>query len=169
MVNDITALAGDAAAPEVVRAAGAGVVLMHMRGEPATMQRLPRYADAALDVYDFLAARLAACQAAGIGRADIAVDPGIGFGKTVAHNLRILSRLALFRGLGCPLVLGVSRKSFIGRVTASAAAGERLGGSLAAGLAGVMRGAQVLRVHDVAATRQALDIWSAIEEAPEAE
>lgn len=162
IVNDVTALAGDPAAPRVAAGAGASVVLMHMQGEPGTMQDDPRYADAALDVFDYLRARVAACEAAGIPRDRIAVDPGIGFGKTVRHNLRILGRLDIFLGLGCPVVLGVSRKSFIGRLSRGEPPAERLAGSLAAALAGVARGAHILRVHDVAETRQALVVWRAI-------
>ncbi len=162
IINDVTALAGDRDSLETAARTGASVILMHMQGEPSTMQKDPRYGDAALDVYDYLWGRIAACEAAGFDRARIAIDPGIGFGKTVEHNLRILSRLALFRGLGCALVLGVSRKSFIARLSHGAPVGERLGGSLAAALAGTLRGANILRVHDVAETRQALDVWQAI-------
>ena len=165
VVNDVTALTGDAGSLEAVAGTEADVVLMHMQGQPATMQQDPHYADAALDVYDFLAARIAACEAAGIGRRRIAIDPGIGFGKAIEHNLRILSRLALFRGLGCGVVVGLSRKSFMNRLTRTVAAADRLGGSIAGGLAAVFRGAHILRVHDVAETRQALDIWQAIEAA----
>ena len=166
IVNDVTALSGEADSLAVAAEAGAAVVLMHMKGEPATMQTAPAYADAALDVYDYLAERIAACEAAGIARPRIAVDPGIGFGKTLAHNLRILSRLALFRGLGCAVAFGVSRKSFIARLSRNAPVGERLAGSLAASLAGMARGAHILRVHDVAETRQALDVWEAIDGPP---
>jgi dihydropteroate synthase len=138
---------------------------MHMQGEPRTMQADPRYDCAPLDVYDFLADRIAACEAAGIRRADIAVDPGIGFGKTPAHNLQIIARLSVLAGLGCAVVLGVSRKSFIGRLSRGAPAGQRLGGSLAAALTGVAQGAHILRVHDVAETSQALTLWGAIQKA----
>ncbi len=170
IVNDVTALAGDPASLEVAAGSGAAVVLMHMLGEPGTMQRDPRYDDAALDIYDYLAARVAACEAAGIARGRLAVDPGIGFGKTVAHNLEILDQLALYHGLGCPLVLGVSRKSFIAKLSRGEAPKARLAGSLAAALAGLARGVQILRVHDVEETRQAIAVWSAIEgAAPAAE
>ena len=164
IVNDITALAGDADSLGVVAASRAAVVLMHMQGMPETMQDDPRYEHAALDVYDELAARVAACTAAGIEFQRIAVDPGIGFGKTLDDNLEILNRLALFRGLGCAVLLGASRKSFLGGLAAGAPATARLAGSLAAGLAAVARGANILRVHDVAETRQALDVWEAIGE-----
>lgn len=161
-VNDVTALTGDCEALAVVAAAAAPVVLMHMRGEPRSMQHDPRYHDAALDIYDYLAERVAACAAAGIPRARIAVDPGIGFGKNDQHNLRILAHLAVLHGLGCPILLGVSRKSFIGRLSRGEAPKARLPGSLAAALAGLAQGAQIIRVHDVAETRQAIAIWQAI-------
>jgi dihydropteroate synthase len=135
---------------------------MHMRGEPRSMQADPTYDDAALDVFDGLAARIAACEAAGIDRARIVVDPGIGFGKTVHHNLEILEQLAVYHGLGCVLLLGASRKSFIARVSGEAPPKERVPGSLAAALAGLERGVQILRVHDVAETVQAVKVWRAI-------
>jgi dihydropteroate synthase len=161
-VNDVTALTGDPQALGTVAQAQAPAVLMHMQGEPRFMQVDPHYDDAALDVYDYLAARVAACEAAGLQRSQIAVDPGIGFGKNDGHNLRLLDHLALFHGLGCPILLGVSRKSFIGRLSRDEAPKERLPGSLAAALAGLARGAQILRVHDVPETRQAVAIWQAI-------
>ena len=167
IINDVTALAGDPESLALAARQQVAVVLMHMLGEPRTMQRQPRYDDAPLDVYDFLAARVAACVAAGIPPARIAVDPGIGFGKALAHNLCILGHLAVLHGLGCAVVLGVSRKSFIGRAAGSGPAVEaakaRLPGSLAGALAGVARGAQIIRAHDVAETVQALALWTAIE------
>jgi dihydropteroate synthase len=165
IVNDVTALAGDPASLSVVAGSEAAVVLMHMQGEPRTMQQDPTYRDAPLDIYDFFAARLAACTAAGIDPARIALDPGIGFGKRDPHNLAILAELALYHGLGCVLLLGVSRKSFIGRLSRGEDASYRLAGSLAAALAGLERGVQILRVHDVAETAQALAIWQAIADA----
>ena len=135
---------------------------MHMQGEPQTMQRDPSYDDAALDIFDYLAQRIAACEAAGIDRARLAVDPGIGFGKTVAHNLEILDQMALYHGLGCPLLLGVSRKTFIAKLSCGESPKERLAGSLAAALAGLARGVQIFRVHDVSDTRQAIAVWDAI-------
>jgi len=162
IVNDVTALAGDSESLSVVAASGAAVVLMHMQGEPRTMQQDPTYRDAPLDIYDFFAARLAVCAAAGIDPARIALDPGIGFGKHDPHNLAILADLALYHGLGCALLLGASRKSFIGRLSRGEDAGHRLAGSLAAALTGLERGVQILRVHDVAETAQALAIWQAI-------
>ena len=166
-INDVTALEGDPDSLALAAERAAPVVLMHMRGEPGTMQADPRYDDAALDIYDYLERRVAACAAAGIARADIAVDPGIGFGKTTAHNLEILDQMALYQGLGCAVVLGVSRKGFIGKLSPGKLSGgeapkERLPGSLAAALAGVERGVQILRVHDVAETFQAMVLWRAI-------
>jgi len=163
IINDVTALAGDAESLALAARRQASVILMHMQGEPRTMQQAPRYDDAPLDVFDFLSGRVAACVAAGIPPARIAVDPGIGFGKALAHNLRLLDHLAVLHGLGCALVLGVSRKAFIGRLAGVEAAKDRLPGSLAAALAGIARGAQVIRAHDVPETVQALAIWAAIE------
>jgi dihydropteroate synthase len=162
IVNDITALTGDARSLPLVAARGASVVLMHMQGEPRTMQLAPRYRNAARDIHGWLSARLEACIAAGIPRERIALDPGIGFGKTLEHNLSVLAQLSLYRPLGCALLIGVSRKSFIARLSADATVQDRLPGSLAAGLAAAARGANILRVHDVEATMQALNVWSAI-------
>ncbi len=162
IVNDVTALTGEPDSLSVVADSGAAVVLMHMQGEPRTMQQDPTYRDAPLDIYDFFAVRLAACAAAGIAPARIALDPGIGFGKRDPHNLAILADLALYHGLGCALLLGASRKSFIGRLSRGEDADHRLAGSLAAALAGLDRGAQIIRVHDVAETAQAVAIWRAI-------
>ncbi len=167
IVNDVTALTGDPESLGVVAQSDAALVLMHMRGTPQTMQAAASYVDVATEIYDYLQGRLEACLKAGIGRDRIALDPGIGFGKTVAHNLEILDRLALYHGLGCALLLGVSRKSFIGRLSAGEAPKARLPGSLAAALAGLARGVQILRVHDVAETAQALRIWEAIGAAAE--
>ncbi len=162
IINDVTALAGDPDSLALAAERGVPVVLMHMQGEPGSMQAAPRYDDAALDIYDYLEGRVAACEAAGIARADIAVDPGIGFGKTVTHNLEVLDQMALYQSLGCAVVLGVSRKGFIGKLSRGAAPKARLPGSLAAALAGVARGVQILRVHDVAETSQAMALWRAI-------
>ena len=166
IVNDISALSHDPRARPVAARHGAWVVLSHMQGTPETMQREPRYEDASLDVFDSLAARMSAAEASGIPRARIIVDPGIGFGKTARHNLEILRDIALFHGLGCPLLVGASRKSFIGRLSAGEEPKARLPGSLAAGLHALGEGAHILRVHDVAETRQALAIWRGIR-APE--
>ncbi len=161
-INDVTALEGDPDSLALAAGRSVPVVLMHMQGEPGTMQADPRYDDAALEVYDYLEGRVAACVAAGLARADIAVDPGIGFGKTVTHNLEILDRMALYQGLGCAVVLGVSRKGFIGKLSRGEAPKARLPGSLAAALSGLDRGVQILRVHDVTETAQALALWCAI-------
>jgi dihydropteroate synthase len=161
IINDVSAFRGDAESLSVAARSGAAVVLMHMAGDPRTMQHAPRYEDVALDVFDFLEERIADCVAAAIPRANIVVDPGIGFGKTDRHNRALLARLAMFHGTGCGIVLGASRKSFIGRLGGGAAK-ERLGGSLAAALWAASRGAQIIRVHDVAETRQALAIQEAI-------
>jgi len=161
IINDVGALIG-AGSLAVAAKRGASVVLMHMAGDPRTMQVDPRYDDPALDVLDFLEARIAACESAGIPRERIAVDPGIGFGKKDPHNLALLARLTLFHGTGCAVMLGASRKSFITRLGGSGATGERLGGSLAAALWAASQGVQLLRVHDVAETRQALAIRAAI-------
>ncbi|CAA7620895.1 Dihydropteroate synthase [Candidatus Terasakiella magnetica] len=163
IINDVTALAGDPDAVAVAAESGADLCLMHMQGDdPRTMQADPRYACAPLDVYDGLAERLAVCAAAGIDRARIAVDPGIGFGKTPEHNAQILGTLALLHGLGCAILLGVSRKSFVARLSRGEEAKDRFPGTLAAELAGLDAGVQILRVHDVPETAQAIRIWSAM-------
>ena len=162
IVNDITALTGDPASLDLLARSQASVVLMHMRGEPRSMQADPVYEDAPREIRDYLAGRVAACRAAGIPPARIAVDPGIGFGKNDKHNMALLRELAMLHELGVALLLGVSRKSFIGRLSRGEAPKDRLAGSLAAGLAGLDRGAQILRVHDVAETRQAIAIWQAL-------
>ncbi len=164
IVNDITALTGDADSLSVVAETGAAVVLMHMQGEPATMQKAPHYEDALTEIEEYLAARVAACRAAGIPFERLAVDPGIGFGKRPQHNLELLAGVARFRELPTAVLIGVSRKSFIGMLSRGETAADRLPGSLAAALAAVERGADILRVHDVAETRQALTIWQAIAE-----
>jgi dihydropteroate synthase len=135
---------------------------MHAQGDPQTMQDDPRYEDVLLDVYDFLAARRDAAEAAGVPRERLLLDPGIGFGKTLAHNLHLLGRLSLFHALGAAVMLGVSRKRFIGTLSGVARAADRVAGSLAANLAGLDHGMQVLRVHDVAETAQAARVWHAI-------
>ncbi|MCO8146235.1 dihydropteroate synthase [Rhodovulum tesquicola] len=168
MLNDVAALGFDPALAGVVAGAGVPVCLMHAQGDPATMQDDPRYDDVLLDVYDFLAARIAAAEEAGIPRARIVVDPGIGFGKTVAHNLALIRGLSLFHGLGCPILLGASRKRFIGALGGAERADRRGPGSLAVALAGIAQGVQILRVHDVAETRQAMRLDGALKEYGEA-
>ena len=159
-VNDVSALTYDRDLAGVVAAAAGPLILMHAQGAPATMQDDPRYDDVLLDVYDALAARVAVAEAAGIARNRIVIDPGIGFGKTVAHNLALVRGVSLFHGLGLPVMLGASRKRFVGTVGGDADA--RMPGSIAVALAGVAQGVQMLRVHDVGATRQALALWQAV-------
>jgi dihydropteroate synthase len=162
MINDVSALRGAGALEAIAGApAPVAVCLMHMRGEPETMQQNVAYADVLTEVRDFLAARAAACEAAGIGRERIVVDPGFGFGKTVEHNLDLLRGLPELVRLGYPVLVGLSRKSTIGALT-GAAAGERLAGSVAAALAAVARGAKIVRVHDVRETVDALKVWNAV-------
>jgi dihydropteroate synthase len=168
LVNDVTALRHDPEMARVVVDSGCPVVLMHSIASPATMQDDPQYGDVLLDVYDALRARVAAAEAAGIARDRIAIDPGIGFGKTLAHNLTLLARLSLFHDFGLPVLLGASRKRFIGTLTAEAEAARRMPGSLAVALHGVAKGVQMIRVHDVAETRQALSLWQAVTRGVEA-
>jgi dihydropteroate synthase len=160
MINDIFALRRPGAL-EAVAASGCAVCLMHMRGEPPTMQRRPEYADVVGEARDFLAARLAAALAAGIGRDRVALDPGFGFGKTLAHNLTLLSRLDEIACDGLPILAGISRKSMLGALTGRPV-NQRLGASVAAALIAAQHGARILRVHDVAETRDALRVWEAV-------
>jgi dihydropteroate synthase len=167
LINDVAALGHGRDALPAAAGTGLPVVLMHAQGDPRTMQLDPRYDDVVLDVYDWLAARVAACEAAGIPRERIVVDPGIGFGKTLQHNLALIGSLSVLHGLGCPILLGASRKSFIGRLVGGSGgvvppADQRVPGSVAAALLGAAQGVQILRVHDVAATRQALAVWEAV-------
>ena len=162
IVNDVSALAHDPASASLVAARGCPVVLMHMRGQPETMAGLGQYADVAAEVAAELAGRVAVAEAAGISRTAIALDPGIGFAKGTAENLDLLARLGVLLGLGFPLVVGVSRKGFIGRISGEAEPQHRFAGSIAAGLAACLAGAAVLRVHDVAETVQAVRLWRAI-------
>jgi dihydropteroate synthase len=160
LINDVSALLWDDRAPRVAAAAGCPVVLMHHLGTPETMQQDPRYdGPVLLEVYDWLEARIAAAEAAGVARDRLIVDPGIGFGKTLQHNLQLLNGLGLLHALGCPLLLGASRKRMIGALTGEAPADARLPGSLALALHGAARGVQLLRVHDVPETVQALRVW----------
>jgi dihydropteroate synthase len=159
IVNDVSALSWDDRAAELVAARGCPVVLMHHQGDPATMQVDPRYEDVLIEVYDWLAGRIAAAEAAGIDRARIIVDPGIGFGKTLRHNLALLNGLALFHGLGCAVMLGASRKRTIGALSNEAPVDQRLGGSVALSVLAAAQGVQLHRVHDVFETVQALRVW----------
>ena len=156
MINDVTALRHDPQATETARALELPVMLMHSAGDPKTMQENPAYDDVALDVFDALGERVARCVEAGIVREAIVIDPGIGFGKTFAHNHEILRNLTLFHGLGLRLALGVSRKAFIGALSGEKEAGKRVAGSVAAALVGAAQGVHIFRVHDVAETVQAL-------------
>jgi dihydropteroate synthase len=160
VVNDITAMRGDPAMPRVVADAGAAVVLMHMQGTPRTMQKNPTYADVLTDVYDALASRIDAAVAAGIDRDRIAVDPGIGFGKTLEHNLLLLRGLGRFATLGCAVLIGTSRKGFLGTLTGRDVARRDVASAVSA-LAAILAGASVARVHDVAAAADALRVWRA--------
>lgn len=165
ILNDVSALTHDPAMPRIAPAFER-VCLMHALGDPQTMQADPRYGHVLLDIHDYLAERVAAAEALGIGRARLYVDPGIGFGKRLAHNLALIDGLALFHTLGAPVLLGVSRKRFIGTLAAptgtGAVADDRAAGSVAAGLKGLDAGAAMLRVHDVAETAQAVAVWRAL-------
>ncbi len=159
LVNDVSALTWDPQSADVVAASGVPVVLMHHQGDPQTMQDSPRYDDVLVEVYLWLEERIVAAESAGISRDKILVDPGIGFGKSVAHNLELMNGLALLHGLGCPIVLGASRKRMIGALANEAPADQRLPGSLALSLKAADQGAQIVRVHDVPETVQALKVW----------
>jgi dihydropteroate synthase len=162
IINDVSGLAYDAASAPLLAARGCPVVLMHMRGVPATMQRLTAYDNVAIDVTGELAASLDAALAAGIRRDRIALDPGIGFAKAAGQNEALLARLGVLLNLGCPLVVGLSRKGFIGRLSGEGEPGRRGPGSLAAGLMAMLFGASVLRVHDIAETIQAIRVWQGL-------
>jgi dihydropteroate synthase len=160
MINDVRALRAPGAL-EAAAASGCAVCLMHMQGEPGTMQAAPAYADVVEEVYGFLAGRIEACVAAGIGTARIVIDPGFGFGKTLAHNLLLMQRLERFTGLGVPVLVGVSRKSMLGAVTGRPV-DQRLAGGLALAALAVWAGARIIRSHDVAATLDAARMTAAV-------
>ena len=162
IVNDVSALTYDPDLATVTAAAGAPVCLMHAQGTPQTMQADPRYDDVLIDVYDGLARRMDFAVARGIDPAQIITDPGIGFGKTMAHNLTLLQGLSLFHSLGAPILLGASRKRFIGTLSGVEDADKRMPGSIAVALMAAGQGAQIVRVHDVAETVQALALWRAL-------
>lgn len=162
LVNDVYAFTHDPDLARVAAQAGAPVCLMHAQGDPQVMQDNPHYDDVLLDVYDFLEQRVAVAEAAGIPRDRIVLDPGIGFGKTQAHNLALLRRVSLFHALGCALLLGVSRKGFIGRIGNASEPRERVHGSVAVALAGIAQGVQITRVHDIKETKQAVALWQAV-------
>lgn len=161
LINDIAALLAPGAI-EAVAGTDAAVCLMHMRGEPRTMQADPHYDDVVVEVRDFLMQRVAACEAAGIARQRIVIDPGFGFGKTLGHNLALLKHMDRFVATGVPVLAGMSRKSMLGLITGKPV-GERVPAGIAAALLAVQRGARIVRVHDVAATRDALAVWQALE------
>jgi dihydropteroate synthase len=159
MINDVSALTYDDRSAGVIAAAGVPAILMHHQGPPDVMQDNPRYDDVLVEVYLWLEQRIAAGQAAGVARDKILVDPGFGFGKNVAHNLELMNGLALLHSLGCPVVVGASRKRTIGALSGEAPADRRLGGSIAFALKAAEQGAQLVRVHDVVETVQAVRIW----------
>ena len=161
IINDVSALSHDPRSLEVAAASGLPVILMHAQGDPKTMNDDPQYDDVVLDVYDYLESRVQACVAAGIPKSRIVVDPGIGFGKHLKHNVAVMAGLPLYHGLGVPILLGASRKKMIGQIGQVESAKERVPGSLACAIAGAAAGVQLFRVHDVKETRQALDVWRA--------
>jgi dihydropteroate synthase len=165
VVNDVSALLYDDRALEVVARAGCPVVLMHAADPKHGAKRRGAYRDVLIEVYDWLEARVEAAVAAGVDRAKIVIDPGIGFGKTLADNLALMNGLALFHGLGCPILLGASRKRIVGALANEAPAEARLGGSLALALKGAALGVQLLRVHDVFESVQALRVWRGMQDA----
>lgn len=161
LINDINALQAPGAL-EALAASTAGACLMHMQGEPRTMQANPHYADVTGEVHDFLAMRVVVCAAAGIGKERLLIDPGFGFGKTVEHNYTLLREMSRFSDLGVPVLAGLSRKSMLGAVTGRPNGAARVHGSVAAAVLAVERGARIVRVHDVAATKDALAVWAAM-------
>ncbi|MDF2366754.1 dihydropteroate synthase [Sneathiella sp.] len=165
LVNDVSALEYDPESLEFVAESGLPVCLMHSLADPKVMQDNPTYDDVVADVMAYLRARIEACEASGITREKIIVDPGIGFGKTAEHNLLLIKSLSAFQALGCDILLGASRKSFVGRVMHEPEASKRVIGSVAVALHGAQSGARILRVHDVKETRQALEMWQAIDAA----
>ncbi len=162
MLNDVSALSYDPDMAGVAAEAGVPICLMHAQGDPETMQKAPHYADVLCDVYRYLEGRVAAAEAAGIDRKNILVDPGIGFGKTQEHNLALLRGISLFHGLGCSVLLGVSRKRFIGTIGQEPEASARAPGSIALALDAVRQGVQIIRAHDIREHRQALSLWQAL-------
>lgn len=164
LINDVSGLRYDPGVAQVAAAQDAPLIVMHSIGTPETMQAMAQdaYDDVLLDVYDALAATVAQAEAAGMPRTRIMIDPGIGFGKTMAQNLALLARLSLFHGLGCAVLLGVSRKGMIGTISGEATAAQRGPGSAAIGLWAVQQGIQMLRVHDIAMHKQALALWQAL-------
>ena len=164
LVNDVSGFTYDIDLAGFCAEQRLPVCVMHALGDPKTMQQDPRYDDVVLDICDYLEDRVAALGAAGIPAERVVVDPGIGFGKTVDHNLSLLKNIAVFQGLGCAVLLGASRKRFIGTVGGAPVAADRAPGSIAVGLAALGQGVQILRVHDVAETVQAVRLWQAVRE-----
>lgn len=162
LVNDVSGFTFDPGLAHFCASAAAPVCIMHMLGDPATMQVDPQYENVLLDVYDFLETQITLLETKGLGRDKIVVDPGIGFGKTEEHNLTLIRNISLFHGLGCPVLLGASRKGFIGRIGNEPRKDARAPGSIAVALAGLSQGVQIIRVHDVAETSQALRLWAAV-------
>jgi dihydropteroate synthase len=162
IVNDVTALNGDPQMAGLCGTSGVGLVLMHMLGSPRTMQMDPRYADVVIEVRDFLAAQAGKALAAGVDPLSIVVDPGIGFGKTLEHNLELIRNLPVLARLGYPVLLGASRKAFIGKLTGRQLPAERLWGTLGAHVLGAALGAHIVRVHDVAPLKEALQVADAV-------
>ncbi len=163
LINDVSGLCFDPDMARSVAELGLPVCIMHSRGTPETMRELTSYEDVLLEVYEFLETQLALLENLGLPRGQVLVDPGIGFAKTEAQNLALLRGLSIFHGLGCGLLVGVSRKGFVGRIGGAPRPADRAPGSLALALAAVAQGAQVIRVHDVAETSQALALWQAVE------
>ncbi len=164
-INDISALRFDREMVSVLKDTGAPVILMHMQGTPQTMQTSPQYDNCVQEIFDFFAERIDFCLAGGLSKAQLVIDPGIGFGKRLEHNLLLLKNLRRFRALGCPVLIGTSRKSFIG--LASGVDREpyrRVGGSVASSIIALMNGADIVRVHDVMETVEAVRVWLALEE-----
>ena len=162
MLNDVSAMTFDGAMADTAARSGTPICLMHAQGDPETMQKNPHYDDVLLDVFDYLAARVAAAEAAGVAKDCIIVDPGVGFGKTQAHNLTLIRGLSLFHTLGCPILLGVSRKRFIGNIAGVARAEDRASGSVSVALEGIRQGVQIIRAHDIEAHQQAFALWRAL-------
>jgi dihydropteroate synthase len=162
ILNDVSAFTYDPESLEVAAESGLPVIVMHAQGDPKTMNDNPQYDDVVLDVFDYLESRIQACVAAGISKAKIVADPGIGFGKHLHHNVAVLGAMSLYHGLGVPVLLGASRKKLIGQLCNIEGARDRVPGSIAAALHSLSQGVQLVRVHDVAATRQAMCVWQAV-------
>jgi len=162
VLNDVSALSFDAQMLEIARKSGAPICLMHAQGDPRSMQKDPRYDDVLLDVYDYLEERVCMAVQAGLSRDQLIIDPGIGFGKTADHNLALIRGLSLFHGLGCPILLGVSRKRFIGTIGNAPDPSSRAPGSVAVALHGLSQGVQIIRAHDIEPHAQAFALWEAM-------